>query len=143
MSCPTPSSNSYVDIDGFRKDDLFLFTEGEPEEGAVEHRAATGRMHVVSRFQKETFRVDWPLLNEAEEAQLRQILMQVGINVLHTVTYGTPQLIRKWDDTTLAGYGINTDINRVRGKARCVRWSIVHLPRQANKYKATAAFVEA
>lgn len=141
--CPTPASDSYIQVDAFLKDGLFAFLQTEGEEGAVETRAATGDLHILSRYLKEAFELSFPELNQAESDQLRQILSQVGVNVLHTVVYKSPEVTRKWDGSTLPGYGINTDIGRLRKKIRVKTWSMPHHENIANTYRCTVQCVEA
>lgn len=142
-TCPTPASDSYIQIDAFLKDALFEFTQVQNIEGAVETRAATGDLHVVSKYQREAFDILWPELNQTESNQLRQILSQVGINVLHTVIYATPEIIRKWDNSTPPGYGVNGDIGRIRKKIRVTSWAMPHHDNIANTYRAIAHCMEA
>lgn len=133
------SSSSFVTIDTFTINDLFMFTVQAPMEFASETRAFTGDLHTVLVNFKDQIQIKFPKLTQAQANILNALLQQTGINAFHTVIYGANALVRKWDGATgyAAGYGINDDVQRLRKKIRFKPIQMPHWPSQANFYEAT------
>src|SRR5258708_2832207 len=135
--------DTYITIDNFTINELFAFKMESPDEGASQQRSYDGTLRIYSLFFKDQFTITFPKLTQMQYAQLVQLLSQTGLNILHTVKYKQPQLIRLYDGTTKASYTTNTDINRIRGKIRFDKWDIPHWPNQAEFYSATLHGIEA
>lgn len=142
-ACPTPATDSYLQIDNFLIEKLFQFARLEQEINSVRLRAATGRMHVKSRFQKDHFRLFYPRLIQSESDEIAKIMQQVGIDALHVVRYSTPEIMRVWDDATPAGYNVNSDTTKIRGKIWIDSWEMPHLDGHANEYELSIVCIEA
>lgn len=129
--------DTYITIDNFTMNELFAFKMENPVEGSNQQRSYDGSLRVYSVFFKDQFTLTFPKLTQAQYDQLVQLLSQTGLNALHTVRYTQPKLTRLYDNSTKAGYSINTDVNRIRGKIRFDKWDPPHWPNQAESYSMT------
>lgn len=140
------ASNSYVQIDAFQVFDLFNFIMGAPLEAATETRGYTGTLHVISRFFKDQFQIQFPKLTQAQLNQLNVLVQKTGVDALHTVTYSSDNgLIRIWDGVTTwtAGYGKNDDVQRLRSQVRIRPAAMPHWNQLSGFYSTTLDCIEA
>lgn len=143
------SRNSYVLINpgqplAFEVDDLFSMVEKDAVEIGFDVRAfQPPDLHPYVQGMKEAWTLAIPKLTQAQYNALKRVLFQTGAGVLFTVVYSTSQLVRRWDGATAPGYGVNTDINRVRNKMRLRKLAAPHWPGQASFYSASIDFEEA
>lgn len=135
---PYAGAESFLQIDTFEMFDLFNFEMQAPLEGAMDVRAFTGNLHTNIRYYKDTFKISFPKLTQAQAFALNLICQQVGVGALHTVIYGAQGIIRKYDGSTnwSAGYGINDDVQRLRGLVRIHPIVMPHWTGISNIYSA-------
>lgn len=145
----TPSNlatftDTYIWIDQqFLMQELFNLIKQDSFQVTANVRAWNGTLRLYSQFFKDEFNLTFPKLTQSQAAQLEQLLSQTGLNVLHIVQYQIPGLTRLYDSSTPSGYGVNTDVNRIRNKIWFDKWSIPHWPNQAGFYNATLHGIEA
>lgn len=152
---PYLGAESYLFIDpgsagSFSIYDLFAFISTKPIFGRSLSRDYTGNAHVVDRYWKDTFTVNFPKLLAAQQYALQVLLQQTGTNALHTVIYGGngpggTLEVRKYDGTTqyASGYGINDDVQRLRRQVIAVDMEFPHWPGISNIFSGTVKFEEA
>lgn len=141
---PTGTTGAYLVIDGtFTFYDLFVFQFQKSSVGRVLSTAYMGNKRPVTRYFKENFTIEFPLLTQAQYSQLRQLVEQLSPNDLHTIQYVTPGITYLWDNATLPAYATNTDVNRLRGKILIDPPAWPHLPGYSNLYSTTLVCAEA